>query len=747
MTPDGTPVPVDLAGAASLASVAAELVAPLAAAATPQPLTWVGQTRVDVGITRHPLLLVTLLIDLATDAVVVTPTVLAAPGPPQPLPPLRFATYTEAGSALVCHVPGVDPGGTAAPFGLRLAAERFDATGAGSALTPAELQATVRVDLVEGVLGRVLMILLDEKQRMRRQAREIAAMRVLATAHGDALDRTGADLHCPRFGDELVWDAERRCPGTRPLQPPGTLEDDAAYRARLSVLGGLRFPSPPWIDEAFNGPGDAGSPGSGWLARSGFSARVSVDESLNPLLIAFRLVAPGSERGRARLLDAVRRTLLVWPAGSARGDEVHDARMVPQEVFQRTAEAREALGRWQLPDGQPVAPSLARALQTLDIRCEILGARPWPVLLAGQSDAGGSRLELGLGAMLAPPDPAALDAAVAAALALGDPHMVPRSRELDPAGTWLLAACGLRTALQLPDGTVFVSTTPMGSLVVDVAPSPDAAVPLTLTADLESRVDPAHDAPMADVVMALSGQGLTPESAPAQLFGTMQPVRAVPALRVLLLGLDLPAVDAVQELTRRMLSFPAREYAVFDLGAERTAAAQDDPTVLEALLAVAAKGGASSVVPVVTAAGTLALVLAISGLPLAGSNLAARHTLFHRWQVRGLAGRPVELGSRRGQTIQVRWPGVGISVVSCLVHLRAGGNDPYEWRPKLPEGALLTLRQYEHLMNIVALVTPVGVRADTWAIRQQHVDVDGSGSASALRPSAARTYRHYRSDR
>jgi hypothetical protein len=47
-------------------------------------------------------------------------------------------------------------------------------------------------------------------------------------------------------------------------------------------------------------------------------------------------------------------------------------------------------------------------------------------------------------------------------------------------------------------------------------------------------------------------------------------------------------------------------------------------------------------------------------------------------------------------------------------------------------------------MTVVELVTPIGVRADTWAIRRQHVDVDGAGTADRLPPSAARTYRRYR---
>jgi hypothetical protein len=121
--------------------------------------------------------------------------------------------------------------------------------------------------------------------------------------------------------------------------------------------------------------------------------------------------------------------------------------------------------------------------------------------------------------------------------------------------------------------------------------------------------------------------------------------------------------------------------------------------------------------------------------------------VFYRWQVRGLAGVPVDLTPRRGATVRIPHAGAGISVVSCFVHLRTAANDPYEWRPTLPAGSLLTLRQYEHLMNIVELVTPIGVRADTWAIRHDGVDVDGSGKPFALPPSAARTYRRYRAVR
>jgi hypothetical protein len=285
----------------------------------------------------------------------------------------------------------------------------------------------------------------------------------------------------------------------------------------------------------------------------------------------------------------------------------------------------------------------------------------------------------------------------------------------------------------------------MGPLVVDVTPAPDAAVPLTLTATLPSASDPAHDAPMADVVAALTAAGVPAAETPGDVLNALQPGTSQPEVSATLAAAGLPVVESVTDFNRLLSAVAARDYAVFGLGPDRTAALRSgDATALETVLATAASAGASSAVAAITAAGDAALVLAVVGLPLGGSNLAAQHTVFHRWEVRALAGTPVDLDSRRGPEVQVRWPGKGISVVSCVVHVRSGGNDPYEWRPSLPSGALLSLPEYEYLMNAVALLTPIGVRANTWTVRQHHVDVDGSGAARPLPPSVARVYRQFR---
>lgn len=745
-------------GAGSLAAVASELIGPLSTAATPQPVPLqpapsgqpmgLAQAVVNVA-TRYPLALFTLLTDLNGETLTVTPGIQLASGPQQPQPAVTFAPYSAAGTALVAVVPAVDAKGAAGPFtvlaqGTRVASDGFAAV----QLTVQELAGVVRVDLVQGQLGRLLTVLLDEKGRMRRTGRQIRAMRALAAATGNALDRIGGDLSCPRFSDELFWDAQRFTPGTRPLQPPGTREDDASYRARLRVLRGVRLPSPPWIDSVVNGPGGAGTSGAGFMADAGLSTRVTVDESVNPQLLAMRLVAPGEPGTVEALLDAIRRVHLIWPAGSTTGDTLHGQRLLPPDVVAAVTKQRAALATWQLPDGQPVAPALAAALSQLNDRCVQLNARPWARVTAGQSDTGGSRFELGLGALLAAPAAAQLDAAVSAATILNDPALVPEPRSADPAGAWLLDACGLRTAEQGSDGTVFVSTAPMGSLTIDVTPGAEAATPLTMTARLASAADANHDVPMVAVIRALASQQLTSAADTSALLSAAQPTTAVPGLATALASRGLPGVTAVADFVRQLSSFAARDYAIFDLGSARTSAAIATPTQLTSLLTLASQAGASSVVALATGSGTLALMFGVAGLPLAGANLAAQHTLVYRWQVRALAqdptSTPAGLQPLRGSTVTVPFAGQGISVVSCLVSQRTGANDPYEWRATLPDGVLLTLHQYEHLLNIVELATPVGVRADTVAIRTQHVDVDGSGKATPLTPAAARSYRHYR---
>jgi hypothetical protein len=721
-------------GAGSLAAVARELIGPFAGATTPEPLPWdsgaVARVTVPAG-TRYAVLHVTLLADLDQDECVVVPRVLQ-PTPAANQPTLTFAAWSQAGSSLPAYIP---VGEVAPAMQLSLQVTVIAADGTAAQLPVAKVRTLLRIDLVQGLTGRVLAAVLAEKQRLRRSAREVAAMRSLSDARGEALDRLGHNLGCPRFADELIWDAERRSPATQPLSPPGRLEPDGEYRARLGLFRGWRLPTPSSAESILNSSAGPGLP-----------APVEVDETRNAVHVAFRLVAPESSDGRAALLRTIRQVHLVWPAGSGDGDAAHTARLLPPQVRDRVAATRAALARWSLPADQPVAPGLAGALEQLEARCRALGAQPWASVVTGQQDDGGSRFEFGLGALLAAPIATALDAAIAAAEALGDPGLLPRPRSDDPAGAWLLQACGLRTGEMLPDGSVFVSTLPMGPLVVELTPGPDEPLPQTATARLVTSTNTGYDAPLAAVVAAMAARQLTPVDV-SGLLPTAQPASVFPDLTQRLAQLGVPAADQLDGFRRQLGAVSTRLFAAFALGPDGTAAITSAPEQLAASLTAAAAAGASSVVAFIDASGNVVVVLGVTGLPLAGSNLAARQTVLYRWESRGLAGAAVKLDPRRGPTTQIYAAGSGISVVTCLAHVRELGNDPYEWSPALPEGALLTLRQYEHLMNLVELVTPVGVRANTWQLRQHHVDVDGSGTPFPLTAAAARTYRHYRTVR
>ena len=146
-------------GAGSLVSGSRELIGPLAGAVTPEPLPWdAGTTTSQVVVpdgARYPLVLVTLLADLDEEELLVTVAVVTGGAPAQDLPPVTFAAWSQAGSSVPGCVPAVDAAGVAQ--GARLVVTgTLTVDGAATLLAADALRAMVRVDLVQGLLGRVL---------------------------------------------------------------------------------------------------------------------------------------------------------------------------------------------------------------------------------------------------------------------------------------------------------------------------------------------------------------------------------------------------------------------------------------------------------------------------------------------------------------------------------------------------------------------------------------------------------------
>ena len=166
-------------------------------------------------------------------------------------------------------------------------------------------------------------------------------------------------------------------------------------------------------------------------------------------------------------------------------------------------------------------------------------------------------------------------------------------------------------------------------------------------------------------------------------------------------------------------------------------------TQLRDLVGVLRAHGVASALPLVTSAGAVLLVLGAIGLPQAGINLSDRRSSGFRWYlvpIQGVGGPLTAVGSK-----SLFAPvDAGVYALVVVGYARTGLTDPYEFRVELPPDARLSPLQYEFLINVLDQSFPVGVEVNTYAIRHDHVDLDGDGNAEPLTPAVSRTYRAFR---
>jgi hypothetical protein len=151
----------------------------------------------------------------------------------------------------------------------------------------------------------------------------------------------------------------------------------------------------------------------------------------------------------------------------------------------------------------------------------------------------------------------------------------------------------------------------------------------------------------------------------------------------------------------------------------------------------------ASVVPLVPGPGSVVLLLGAIGLPGAGTNLQDRRSTGFRWYalpIESFGGEVTSTGSRALFTAS----DAGVCALAVVGYARTGDTDPYEFRVELPKGALLDVHKYELLMNVLDHTYPAGVEVNTYSIRNDHVDLNGDGTADPLAPAVARTYRAFR---
>ncbi len=717
-----TALPLDAAGAASV--------------------TWVS---------RYPLLLVGTHGSLGQDSMAVTVTVtIQGASTPEPPVTVTFAPFTESGAFLPVFGPDPALGELSQPFAIHVEVV------APAANTLARDLVDVR--LVEGVLGRLLYIVNAEKQRVRRQARELYAARRNQFAHGDALDRLGAELGVPRFADTLEWDEIRDQPTSQTQREP-----DAAYRQRLAIYRPFFMPTKRRVEQALNG--DDSRPGL--LGALGVTADFEVSEANCELAVAMRLLPSGDGDPRKALLDYLRAVHLVQP-----GAALPASRLLPRlERASLEAALQRLASRFDFPANAFIARHLAEALDRLGrCRAALGSGAKWRVLRA-QDDAGGSRFELGLGAEIALPDASELEA-MATHLRGRDfrgtvdlqtqvllDSLSPRAATDDPEGRWLLQPCGLDTVHRTKAG-VFLSHLPMFGMQLEPITGPT----LTLAAQMQAPGDPDQNAilfyALRDSLADATAAGLAPLTVLASAAARSAIAAAVVPTTQAFARVGLRTPMTAEDLARTVAAFadvPDELMVTLRLDSALAAAviANTDAAAgaLGTLIAAFKRREMVSVLPLVGGANTVLLVVAVTSLPGAAVVLNSTQRDF-RWYVLPIQGdkgafeQPV--GARNRYFAPV---GTGLCAAVAVTLMRSDQEDPrgcippFETRVDLPAGARLTLRQYEYLMNLLQRAVPLGVVVDTSGVRTEHVDPAGTGSALPLVGRTARAFRVFRQPR
>lgn len=730
------------------------------------PVAADGSAAVD-WTTRHPLLSVVLRRDLAEETIRVRVTPQAAPA----LPDAVFAPWSPAGASVPLLAPDTSAEPLVPGFALVVAVERADDGGPFTAVTGAAAVGLVQLAVIEGNLGRLLYLASNEKQRLRRAAREVQAYRTLAYARRDALDRLGADVGVARFVDELVYEEPTGEVYAHRLAAPAA-EPDRAYAKRLGMFRRFMLPTPGAVGRLLNGPGAATDPNAGIFADLAGDARFTVRETDDRFAVAVQLVAVGDAQHRTNFLAQLRRDRLILPANTPPNNTVHAARALPASRLAQVTALRASLRRsYTFAGAQGIAPPLAVALDRAGRVCQALGtAITWAVTRA-QDNAGGSRYELGLGVDITSPSVAQVDDLRTRTLDTARPvtsdataeSLIVAAREAGlPAAVddgelaWLWLVCGVQTAHRVNATTLYLSHLPTGGLTITAPSMVAVQSPQPVSALFNAPGDPGGNALLlaglsgAAAAWVAAGETAWTGMADAQArarWATVPVRRAGQPVLLALAAAGLPTVLDPGDVVAALGALPDELVETIELDAAFSAGLVGNQQAawsrLARLAGVLRDHHLAAVLPLVDSTDRVLLVVSVIGLPQAGLNLSERRVTGFRWYAVPFGGGAAEIkavGSR--SVLQATAP--GLVAVVALSYLRTGLTDPYEFKVELPDGVALSLEQYERLMNVLTRVCPLGVEINTYAIRREHVDLDGDGTAEPLRPAVARTFRTYR---
>jgi hypothetical protein len=760
----------DLYAGDSFANMAESLAGPLRGGAVETVLPIPASGIVDVSwATREPLLLLAPRAALPTGATVQV----ALGGKPDPVfAGAVFERFSEAGASIPIHRPAVDATTRmAVPFSLALAGTwRNDDGSPGAPIAGATLATLFEIHVIEGVLGRLLYAVAAEKMRIRRCGAENAAMRRIATARLAGLDRIGADLGVPRFSDALRYDATtKEILASFDASGLPIVESDPDYRARLSLYRRFRTPSRTEISSLLNGPGAATDPNAGPLSELGFAARFTLDEDDDPFAMTLQLVEVGNTGYRANFLAYLRTAFLVWLEDSPAADLAHACRFIASAVRTATDALRARLrAAYAFPAGAAVAPVLAQTLDRLAAVYAALGGAGKLTIARAQDATAGSRYELGLGLDLTPLTPAVLDALAATASAphrapAADPDveatiasLVPLSSAKDPDGAWLFSGCDFATVFRVDPNTLYLSHLPIDGLVISGPSTVAAGAATTFTTAYEAPGSPNENAALATALAAAAAAWTSAGHAPWTVLDAATALNdwknapnraAADAGLGILRGAGLPALQTPGSVATQLAALPGAMLTTVRLDPALASAVNGGQTAaiaqLQALWAILSGAGFTSALPMFDAAGELLVVLSVIGLPFAGLNLNERRASGFLWYLLPIDG---DIGAQFGATgsnSTFHATNNGLCALVVVGFARRGKTGPYEYLVGLPAGALLNVRQYEFVMNLLASAYPAGVMINTFALRSAHVDLDGDGHADPLPPTLAGTYRDF----
>jgi len=682
-------------------------------------------------------------------------------------PPLVFAPFTEDGTFLPLYAPRVDPQLRTTPgFRVRLQASFEDREGKPLAVNIANLSLILKARVLEGTLGKMIFILGAEKARLRRQAREMVAMRALSSASWAALDRFGGDLAVPRFSDRIQFDAAKQEIVTETLMNNGVPvgEADADYRRRLAVYHRWMMPTRSGVLRILNGPGGAGDPNRGALGELGLAQRLQINETNNAFALAVHMVAPGAPALLKNFQDHVANATLIWPANIPANNVRHAQRFLSTEEKSRVTQLRSRLRTgFTFGNNMAIAPALALALDRVGRVRQALGVANPLVVTRAFDAAGGSRYELGMGVDIQPIPAAELNAMEALLTGANPPRPADgevrsllrgakaKKAAADPEGRWLLELCGLQTVHGVNAGTVYLSHLPTFGLVIS------EPAPVTGTVTLEARYhapgDPGNNVILESALVEgaqewiASGKEAFTRIADATAKTRWNNNTAQPApVQNLFKAAGLPAIAQLGSVAKALDALSPELMEAIELGPVLSAQIVNGQAAaantLRDLAELFRRKNLASILPFVSGPNQITVLVSTVGLPQAGVNLGERLSTGFRWYavpIEGKGGAIKTVGSRS----LFRPEGAGLTAIVVLGYARRGLVDPYEYRLEMEPNAMLNLTQYEFLMNVLERAFPIGVQVNTFSIRQAHVDLNGDNKAEPLPPSIFRTYRKF----